>query len=359
MTTVTPDMTRRVPSTAGETVATWSIVIPATRPHMVSRLVAALDDAGLPAGVRVIVVDDRSSPATPITGRETSRTVDVLRGGGQGPAAARNTGARACTTDWVVFLDDDVIPQPGWSAALAQDLHTAGPEVAAVQGRVRVPRPPGRRPTDWERSVIGLERARWITADMAILRQVLNEIGGFDECFPRAYREDTDAALRLTDVGYRVVPGRREVIHPIGQASALVSVRRQVGNRDDALMRARHGREWRRRAGVPLGRLPTHVATTSAAAIAAVAAIMRRPGVAVAAMVVCGAGLGEFALARIRPGPRTVREVATMLGTSVLIPPVAVMQRIAGEAGVRLGRRGFDRSGAGNGPVPQRFAEAR
>ena len=35
-------------------------------------------------------------------------------------------------------------------------------------------------------------------------------------------------------------------------------------------------------------------------------------------------GTAEFAAARILPGPRDRREVATMLATSVAIPPVAV-----------------------------------
>ncbi|MFF5964651.1 hypothetical protein ACFY64_13085 [Streptomyces collinus] len=40
--------------------------------------------------------------------------------------------------------------------------------------------------------------------------------------------------------------------------------------------------------------------------------------------------VAEFARARIVPGPRTRHEVATMLATSVLIPPTATWHRLAG-----------------------------
>ncbi|MGW0212035.1 transferase, partial [Streptomyces sp. NPDC003233] len=41
-------------------------------------------------------------------------------------------------------------------------------------------------------------------------------------------------------------------------------------------------------------------------------------------------GTAEFALARILPGPRTAREIAGMLGTSVVIPPLAVRHWLRG-----------------------------
>ncbi len=39
----------------------------------------------------------------------------------------------------------------------------------------------------------------------------------------------------------------------------------------------------------------------------------------------------EFALHRIRPGPRSVEEISRMLATSIAIPPVACWHRLAGE----------------------------
>src|SRR3954464_7999396 len=137
---------------------------------------------------------------------------------GRGPAWARNAGWRRSRAEWIAFLDDDVIPEPGWAAALARDLAPLPPRVAASQGRLCVPLAGDRRPTDWERNVAGLEHAQWATADMAFRRAALAAVGGLDEGLPRAYREDADLALRLRDAGYELAVGEREVEHPVPSA---------------------------------------------------------------------------------------------------------------------------------------------
>ncbi len=198
-----------------------------------------------------------------------------------------------------------------------------------MQGRIVVPLPAGRRPTDWERNTRGLERARWATADIAYRRAALEAVGGFDERFPRAYREDADLGLRVVAAGWRIVPGERTVRHPVRPAPAWVSLAKQAGNADDVLMRRLHGRDWRARAGVPAGRRPRHLAVVAAVAGALAA---RRPGLAAAAWL---AGTAELAWARIAPGPRTPREVATMAWTSALMPFAATGWWLWGHATLR------------------------
>jgi hypothetical protein len=255
----------------------------------------------------------------------------VLAGaGGTGPAAARNVGWRASSAPWVVFVDDDVVPTPSWLGDLAADLAEAPPGVVAVQGRVTVPLPAGRRPTDWERNVTGLETARWITADMAVRRSALVEIGGFDERFPRAYREDVDLALRLQAAGGELRMGRRRVLHPVRPAPWWISVKLQAGNRDDVFMDALHGQSWR--ALAPRGRRRRHLATTAAGVVAVAGLGLRRPAVAALGTAAWLAGTADFAWARIAPGPRAVPEVAAMVATSAAVPPVATWHWLAGRA---------------------------
>lgn len=141
------------------------------------------------------------------------------------------------------------MPEPGWPARLAADLAALPPEAAGSQGRVTVPLPDDRPPTDWERNTAGLADADWITADMAYRRRVLAGLGGFDERFRRAYREDADLALRALDAGHALVRGERRVTHPVRPAGFWASVRAQAGNADDVLMWRVHGTSWRTRAG--------------------------------------------------------------------------------------------------------------
>lgn len=76
---------------------------------------------------------------------------------------------------------------------------------------------------------------------MAYRRAALADAGGFDERFPRAYREDGDLALRVTDLGWTLRQGQRRVSHPVGPPRAWASRRAQAGNADDAAMRHQHG----------------------------------------------------------------------------------------------------------------------
>src|SRR5215207_6256016 len=255
-----------------------SVVVPTIGRPSLDVLLDALAVAPGPRPAELILVDDRpvGEPLRP--DRPGLPPVRVVRTGGGGPAGARNLGWRTAGTEWVAFLDDDVVPDPDWYERLEQDLATSS----------------------------------WITADLAYRRSALAAVGGFDERFPRAFREDSDLALRVMDTGARLVRGERWITHPVRPTDRWVSVRVQAGNADDVLMRRLHGPGWRERADAPLGRRPQHTAVTATALGAVGLAAAGRPRAAALAALAWAAGTAEFAWVRIAPGPRTRHEVATM-----------------------------------------------
>jgi histidinol-phosphate phosphatase family protein len=332
----------------------YTVVIPTLGRACLQDALDALAAAAGPLPEQVVLADDRPDTPDPLPVRLPPALADrtmIVTLEGRGPAAARNAGWRAARdTDWVAFLDDDVVVGPAWRADLVADLAAQPARVAGVQGTITVPLPEGRRPTDWERGTAGLATARWITADMAYRRRALIDTGGFDERFPRAFREDADLALRLLDRGWQLARGRRETTHPVRPPRRWASLRAQAGNADDALMTRRHGRGWYRRAQAAPGRRAGHWVVTAMAAASATALAAsglvpqaagpgryaarsgpRVPGsgrqrlrwAAAAAALGWAACTGEFAAARIRPGPRGPAEVTEMIITSALIPPLA------------------------------------
>jgi HAD superfamily hydrolase (TIGR01662 family) len=307
-----------------------TVVVPTIGRPSLEVLLDALASAPGPRPAELVLVDDRPTGEPLRPDRPGLPPVRVVRTGGGGPARARNLGWRTARTEWIAFLDDDVVPDRDWYQRLEDDIAAVAPDVAGSQGRVRVPLPDHRRPTDWERGTAGLATSSWITADLAYRRAALARVGGFDERFPRAFREDSDLALRVMDTGARLVRGERWITHPVRPADRWVSLRVQAGNADDVLMRRLHGPGWRRRADAALGRRPQHMAVTAAALVAVGLAVTGRPRGALAAVAAWAAGTAEFAWRRIAPGPRDRAEVTTMLATSALIPPLATWHWLKG-----------------------------
>ncbi len=337
----------------------YSIVIPTIGRPSLERLLAGLVVASVrgPMPEQVVLVDDRpfeapdnaplripagASPALPWP-------VQVVRSGGRGPAAARNAGWRSAPSPWIAFLDDDVEVAEDWAECLAADIELAADTVGGIQAELVVPLPDWRRPTDWERNTAGLQDAAWITADMVYRRTALESVHGFDERFPRAYREDADLALRVQRAGWRLTRGSRLTTHPVRPADDLVSVRLQAGAADDALLRALYGRDWRVAAATGRGRFRWHVATVAAAAGALTAALGRRPRTAAALAAGWSLLTADFLRRRLAPGPRPgdqvwPAELRRMAATSAVIPFAAVRHRLTG-----IARQGFS---APAWPVP-------
>jgi HAD superfamily hydrolase (TIGR01662 family) len=312
--------------------AVTSVVIPTMGRPSLRVLLEALATGTRPLDAPVLVVDDRreGDDLAERLGGVGIADLRVVRSGGGGPARARNIGWRHTTTPWVSFLDDDVVPGPDWFQQLHHDLTTAPPEVAGTQGQVHVPLPADRRPTDWERGTAGLATALWITADMSYRRSALSAVGGFDERFPRAFREDADLGLRVTATQGQILRGTRWISHPVRPAGNWASLRQQAGNADDFLMRALHGAAWRIRASAPEGRRSRHAVVATAALLASASAVTGHRRAAAAAALGWAAGTAELAWARIAPGPRDAAEIRRMALTSAAIPLAATWHSLRG-----------------------------
>ncbi|CAN5735816.1 mycofactocin biosynthesis glycosyltransferase MftF [soil metagenome] len=166
-------------------------------------------------GMRVLVVDDGSANPVQLSDFAGAHCdVEVLRHPvSRGPAAARNTGLAASVTDFVAFLDSDVVPRRGWLEALLG--HFCDPAVALV-----APRIVGMSQTDnmvgryeairssldlghREAPVLPYSTVSYVPSAAIICRRsALLDLGGFDESMHSG--EDVDLCWRLVEAGARL-----------------------------------------------------------------------------------------------------------------------------------------------------------
>lgn len=311
-----------------------SVVVPTLgRPQLLDQCLAALSAVRWEQGeLEIVIVDDGPSVSTRAavvswTERFLLRGV-VLRyepsTGPHGPAAARNRGWRAARGSIIAFTDDDTQPAPDW---LEQGARVLGNGADAAWGTIVMPIPPV--PTDYELDASGLERAGFVTANCFCRRATLERLGGFDEHFLLAWREDTDFYFRLLDSGARVVPAPDAVVlHPVRPAPWGVSVKQQRKVIFDALLYKKHPALYRRRIRarprwdyylVVLSLLTMLVAWASGP-----------PWLFIVAGSLWTALTGVLCAKRLARTSKAPGHVAEMLVTSMLIPPLAVFWRLYG-----------------------------
>jgi GT2 family glycosyltransferase len=308
-----------------------SIVIPTyRRPDLLTRCLAALARQSFPTtDFEVIVVDDAAQEDT-CQQVESLRTVDfqpryITITGRHGPAAARNAGWRAARGDVIAFTDDDCIPDSGWLAAgLA---HFAKKSIIAVTGQTIVPLPP--QPTDYERNTAGLETSEFITANCFCRRHVLQAIGGFDEQFTAAWREDSDLHFRLLNTGGKIVRASDAVVlHPVRSAPWGISLREQRKALFEALLFRKHPSHYRQRIR-PLWPADYYVAVLACG----ICFVALTRGATIAALAAAAVWLFmtlRFANRRLRRTATTPKHIVEMLVTSAVIPFLSVFWRLYG-----------------------------
>jgi len=286
-----------------------------------------------PRSFEIIVCDDGPDDATRrlvacIAQHEAKRGLAVRYvpvTATQGPAGARNRGWRTARGTIVAFTDDDTIPHPQWLDEGCAAMRN--PKIAAVAGRIEVPLP--RDPTDYERDAAGLSTAEFATANCFVRRAVLEKVGGFDERFTSAWREDSDLQFTILAAGGTVLAANDAiVVHPVRPAPWGCSIGQQKKSRFDALLKKKHAHLFATHiaAGPPWH----YYAIVACLAVALVAALAHLPAVAAAAIALWACLTARFAWRRLAHTRRTPAHVAEMIVTSLAIPWVSLYWRARG-----------------------------
>jgi hypothetical protein len=152
-----------------------------------------------------------------------------------GLSRARNVALEACTTRYIVYLDDDASPRPEWLSAILRAFTTHDP--AVVAGPI-YPIWPHAQPEWLPRKYVGcltildhIENDRWLSGNevafgtnMAFKTEVLREVDGFNVGLGRRgahsllSEEEVEAQLALRQRGHRTfyaaAAGVDHAVHP-------------------------------------------------------------------------------------------------------------------------------------------------
>jgi GT2 family glycosyltransferase len=209
--------------------ASVSIVIPTfKRPLALKATLEALSHLEFPPDrYEVLVVDDAAEESTREVVDEaaasSAATVRYVPQANAGVASARNHGARVATGDILIFLDDDMLVEPGHIRQHLATQASHGPclvnghwEFAPSVTSALEQAPFGRFRLDVERWVKKAIQKRPLTngcvepsmvtaCNLGIAADSFRELGGFDEDFPHAGYEDQEFSLRAAEAGLNFV----------------------------------------------------------------------------------------------------------------------------------------------------------
>jgi GT2 family glycosyltransferase len=147
----------------------------------------------------VIVTDDGSQTTAQEMISDRYPWVKWVAAPHQGPATNRNNGSKYAEGEWLIFTDDDCLPDSQWLEAYSQAILNQ-PDCLVFEGKTYVDSP---RKSLAETAPINETGGYLWSCNLAIQKQLFESLGGFDQRFPYAAMEDVDLRLRLTKLGYK------------------------------------------------------------------------------------------------------------------------------------------------------------
>ncbi len=163
----------------------------------------------------VVVVDDGSGAATAsmLAAIDVPYRLVVERQENSGPAAARNRGIAAASGRWCIFIDDDILADPGLVAGHIDAQERSGGMIGIGGLRLRAVGPRGGLAAHfaewWAEHYRRFEEGEqepdfWggFSGNLSAPRETLLTVGSFDEELDRS--EDVELAFRLERAGLAV-----------------------------------------------------------------------------------------------------------------------------------------------------------
>jgi len=224
----------------------------------------------------------------------------------------------------LLFSDDDCIADPHWLKAGSLAFT---PGVDAAWGKLVMPL--REHPTDYELNAAQLSRAEFVTANCFCLKSVLEDIGGFDQRFEKAWREDSDLYFTLMEQGRGIMHVLQAVItHPLRPAPFGICLKQQANNLYEALLFKKHPSLYRRKISSKC--MVYYYLAVAAFSLWVLSLAFKWPFLSMVSGLVWTSLFIIFLKRRLQNTSKHPVHMIEMAVTSLLIPPLSILWRLRG-----------------------------
>ncbi|HAE10756.1 MAG TPA: hypothetical protein DCG39_03845 [Opitutae bacterium] len=179
----------------------FSVVVPCyERPDDLRKCLQSLspeNQDGAPPYEIIVTDDSRTDRCRKVVELEFP-SASWKEGKMKGPAGNRNAGVARAKGEWIIFIDDDCIAQPGYIAAYANAIESNS-SLGVIEGRIFPDRP---RHTWAEGCPANETGGMFWTSNLCVRKSLFLELDGLDEQFEVAY-EDVDFSYRMMKEGIK------------------------------------------------------------------------------------------------------------------------------------------------------------
>ncbi|PKD19670.1 hypothetical protein APR41_15765 [Salegentibacter salinarum] len=167
--------------------------------------------------IEIIVTDDGEISTAESMIELNFPFVKWTKGAGRGPAANRNNGARVAKGKWLIFTDDDCLPDPNWIKEYDK-AEQSNPGIMVFEGRTY---PDKLKMAFNEVAPINETGGQMPSCNFMVSRELYWKLGGFDENF-KFYFEDMDFSYRIKSLGFSsLFLPKAAVCHPWRKVDSL------------------------------------------------------------------------------------------------------------------------------------------
>ena len=160
------------------------------------RLIPAVQSIDYKLDYEIIISDDSNNEFTKKLIQNQYSWIKWVQGPKKGPAANRNNGAEYAAGDWLIFIDDDCLPDTNILSEYQKTIEN-NPDIRAFEGRIYVNKP---KKSFLHESPLNEEGGFFWSCNICIQKSLFKQLNGFDAEFPFAAMEDVDFFRRIKQI---------------------------------------------------------------------------------------------------------------------------------------------------------------